>query len=385
MDEVDEIAIFHRSRTDKTYVGPAITNFAGRRLRIANKYIDGAAGYAFADVKGEVVLRQTPAGRVHIKATFLEDDRSFQTITLQKFTGSGQAKEHFTFMPSEIATLLKFLSDLKRVHFPDASKINIGDADLEQLLLKPEQMRRLAEVNQELLITIAKSEITTEDVVTLGFRKRQLREFELLLGDAGYFAAASNKHPQGPEGVWQSFFEANPWIFGCALSLIHFGPLDEKKLEQVVRGFSVSGPGKRVDALLRSHAMISTTCFVEIKRHDTPLLAMEQYRSGVWQPARELAGAVAQVQGTVSAALEGWRAQEAVVDRDGELTGETLFTVEPRSFVICGRLSEFQGEHGVNERRFRSFELFRRNLSSPEIVTFDELYERARFIVEAQR
>jgi hypothetical protein len=86
----------------------------------------------------------------------------------------------------------------------------------------------------------------------------------------------------------------------------------------------------------------------------------------------------------VSAALEGWRTQEAITDADGEPTGETLFTTEPRSFVICGRLTEFQGEHGGNERRFRSFELFRRNLLHPEVITFDELYERARFIVEAE-
>jgi hypothetical protein len=30
----------------------------------------------------------------------------------------------------------------------------------------------------------------------------------------------------------------------------------------------------------------------------------------------------------------------------------------------------------------RSFELFRRNLTQPEILTFDELFERARFIIE---
>jgi hypothetical protein len=39
------------------------------------------------------------------------------------------------------------------------------------------------------------------------------------------------------------------------------------------------------------------------------------------------------------------------------------------------------GEHGVNTEKFRSFELLRRNTFLPEIITFDELYERARFIV----
>ena len=53
----------------------------------------------------------------------------------------------------------------------------------------------------------------------------------------------------------------------------------------------------------------------------------------------------------------------------------------PKSFLVVGSLKEFVGEHGVNAERYRSFELFRRNTLSPEIITFDELYERARFIV----
>lgn len=53
--------------------------------------------------------------------------------------------------------------------------------------------------------------------------------------------------------------------------------------------------------------------------------------------------------------------------------------------MICGSLSEFQAGRGINERKFRSFELYRRNLIRPEIITFDELYERARYIVEADR
>jgi hypothetical protein len=372
------------SQQASTAPPPLIPNFAGRRLRIGNKYIDAGPGYAFCDVKDEVTLRQTPGGRVHIKATFMEDDRAFQTVTIQKFTGSGLAKEHFTFMPAELATLLKFLANVKQVHFPDAGKVHITDADLEQLLLRPDQMRRLVVDDPELLAALARSEITSQDVVALGYRKRQLRVFERLLNEADYFATVLQRHPKGPEDVWQKFFEANPWLFGCGLSLIHFGPLDNRALEQVVRGFSVSGPGKRVDALLKSHALISTTCFVEIKRHDTPLVSADQYRPGIWQPSRDLSGAVAQVQGTVTAALEGWRAQEAITDADGELTDETLFTTEPRSYVLCGRLTEFQGEHGVNERRFRSFELYRRNLLKPEVVTFDELYERARFLVKAE-
>jgi hypothetical protein len=97
------------------------------------------------------------AGRFPIKATFVEDDRSFRTVTIQKFTGSGRAREYFAVLPAEIATLLKFLPNIKRIHFPNEGKINITDADLEELLLNPTQMKRLAVDNQELLAASART------------------------------------------------------------------------------------------------------------------------------------------------------------------------------------------------------------------------------------
>jgi len=384
MDDVSEQEIHLRMRADKTYVSPAFKGFAGEKIRIANKVVDNQGGYEYALVKDEIVIRETPAGRFQIKATFAESSRGIRTLTIQKFTKNG-GKEYFTFLPGEITRLLKFLTDIKRINFPDDGKINISDSDLEQLLLSPEQMKRVAADNQPLLAALARTEVTTEDVIALGYRKRQLRIFERLLTEPAFFEATQEQRALSPEAVWQQFFERNPWIFGVSLSLIHFGPLDGRKMEQVVRGFSVAGPGKRVDALLRSHAVISTTCFVEIKRHDTALVGENQYRPGIWQPSRELSGAVAQVQGTVAYALEHWSSQETIRDVDGNPNGEVLYTAEPRSYVICGSLTEFQTNPGVNDRKFRSFELYRRNLLRPEIVTFDELFQRARLIVEAQQ
>ena len=58
---------------------------SGKTLRIASHLIEGQPGLKFATVKDEMVLRQTPAGRYEIKATFLEDDRSIRTLTIQKY------------------------------------------------------------------------------------------------------------------------------------------------------------------------------------------------------------------------------------------------------------------------------------------------------------
>ncbi|NEJ88855.1 DUF4263 domain-containing protein [Rhizobium leguminosarum] len=378
-----EEEIFRNSRPDKTYASPALKDYAGRKLRVANKVIDGEPGYEFVKVKDELVLRQTEADRFQIKASFLEDDRLFRSVTIQKFTSKGNAKEYFTLGPHEMTALLKFMANIKRIHFPNDGRLNISDRDLEDLRLKPDQMRRIAADNQKLLAAIARNEITTEDVVALSYRKKQLALFERWLSDDDYFDKCAAQRGKGPEGLWQQFLEKNPWILGYSLSLINFGPLDDRKLEQTVRGHDLVGPGKRVDALLRSRAILNTAAFVELKYHRTELVSPDQYRSGIWTPSKELSGAVAQVQGTVAAALTQWGSSVQIMDRDGDPTGETIYTTEPRSFVICGRLNEFETEHGINERKFGCFERFRRNLLRPEVVTFDELYERARLIVDA--
>ncbi len=54
---------------------------------------------------------------------------------------------------------------------------------------------------------------------------------------------------------------------------------------------------------------------------------------------------------------------------------------QPKSYVVVGRLQEFVINDRVNEQKFSSFELFRRNIVNPEILTFDELFERALNIV----
>jgi hypothetical protein len=183
------------------------------------------------------------------------------------------------------------------------------------------------------------------------------------------------------EAVWQKFFEKNPWIFGYGLSYIQLSTLDEKKLEQVVHGHTVSEHGKRVDALLKTRGVISSLCFVEIKTHKTALLNSQPYRAGCWSPSAELSGAVSQVQGTVALAIESIKSKLSLTDDFGNPTGEEAFNYMPKSFIVVGSLHEFVSDHGVNQERYRSFELFRRNTISPEIITFDELYERARFIV----
>jgi len=368
------------------YISRSLPAFSDktRRVRIATKVAGGDEGYEYAKERGEVVIRNKQNAKTCICAKFMEDSRGVFVLTIQKFDnasgmpyGSG-----FSFIGEEIPRLLEFISDIRSVAFESNGPLNITDEKLHERVLTASQARALFIDNEELFAEVIRHAITKEDVVALAYRRRQLEVFEKLLSEEAYFDEIKTKKKCGDERLWQLFFEKNPWIFGYGLQYVYGSTLDQKKLEQVVRGHTAIQPGKRVDALLKSKAIAATLCFVEIKHHKTELLSKQPYRPGCYSPSTELTGAVAQIQATVSFASETLFGRHSIVGDDGFPTGETVFNFAPRSFVIAGSLAEFVGQGGMSEDRLRGFELFRSNLQQPEVFTFDELLERARHIVE---
>lgn len=69
-------------------------------------------------------------------------------------------------------------------------------------------------------------------------------------------------------------------------------------------------------------------------------------------------------------------------DKDGNPTGETIYNFTPKSYLVIGHQGEFATGKGINEDKYSSFQIYRESLKCPEIITYDELYERAKFIVE---
>ncbi|WP_306357155.1 MULTISPECIES: Shedu immune nuclease family protein [unclassified Nocardia] len=226
------------------------------------------------------------------------------------------------------------------------------------------------------------------DVIAMAHRREQVARFRRLLEDDEYFDSEKARFPnRGGEAVWQDLFERNPWIFGVSLSGQLLTSWDSAKLEQVVVGHSVATVGKRTDALLRTVSRIPSMVFAEIKTHRKELLepVRESYRSGCWAPSFELSGGVVQAQGTVHRAVThiGERIQATAAD-GSDIPGEFTYLLRPRSYLIIGSLESLRGEGGgYHQDKIRSFELFRRELVQPEILTFDELLARAEWMVES--
>ena len=387
-DDEDYVA---RKRSDRFYVSRPfkVGREKDRDARIISRVFDDGERSRFDAVDGEIVIRATHDDKVQIKAVVTSDDNAVRQLTLQSFRvykdGNRPNLQYgINLYGAEINELLEFAEFAAKLQVNTSGKLKIDRDALAHVDIDMDEAARawLAK-NPDALREIITSEATSRDVVAVAYRRKQLAIFDRLLHEDEFFDATAAAHFKGRhEALWQAFFEKNRWIFGYGLFHLSAEGFSGEKLEQVVAGSTVATPGKRIDGLLRTRGRVSATCLVEIKRHRTPLLAAKPYRAGAWQPSDELAGAVSQVLMSVDGMEREFQRMLVMRDAEGNPTGEQAVIARPRSVVVCGSLGEFVTDHGVNEERFRSFELYRRHLLAPDIITFDELFERARLIVE---
>lgn len=323
----------------------------------------------------------------HLKYSYVKhlQDEGFKTIDILKHIGlNAKTIEFYSQIDSEYQDIE--FSPLDTIYGKKQSKsikLEITNEQVENMVFTDFQTKQLIEKNPELIRSFIENDITHSDIIALGYRKKQLDIFAKLLNDSEYFNQFKTENEiSKTEQVWQTFFESNPWIFGHGLNYIFSSPLEGRKLEQVVSGYDFNSSGKRVDGLLKTRGLISSLCFVEIKTHETGLLKENFYRKESWSASNELSGAIAQIQRTVDKSLKSISSKIDIKDSKGNLTGEQVFLYQPKSYLIIGSLSEFVGDFGVNEDKYSSFEILRRNMFNPEILTFDELFERAKYLTE---
>lgn len=220
----------------------------------------------------------------------------------------------------------------------------------------------------------------TELLETIVSRKEALELFDKLLEDKQYFASIQKEEKE--EKVWQDFFEKHKWIFGLNLNLYFLSSLDKKKYEQVVSGHTFNSAGKRVDGLLKSNGLMSAFHFCEIKTDTTAILhSGKAYRADSYSISSEFAGAIAQTQKTVFKAMYEIKSKQVIRDVDGYDTDEIVYNYLPHATIVIGSMNEFYKDDKLNEQRYASFELFRKSLLNIQVITFDELYARAKAIV----
>ncbi|GGB98946.1 Shedu immune nuclease family protein [Cellulomonas carbonis] len=334
----------------------------------------------------EYTVTDVPGGRYQVKVLLAREAGQIKDLWIQRVPApgtDGRTSQVLNLKRDDAMRFAEFMCSLASVPMEaDAERIRVDDDLLRDVFADPDLLGRLYEDRRDAFRAMITSDASARDVIAITHRRQQVTRFRRLLSDREFFDdEATRLH--GPERVWQEFLESNPWVLGVSLGAQLFTGFDSARLEQVVAGASIAGPGKRADALLKTAGRVRSLVFAEIKTHATPLLDRE-YRPGCWSVSREVSGGVAQVQGTVQRAVAQIGQRLPVTAEDGsEVPGEYTYLLRPRSFLIVGDLGQFIGQAGGHDpAKFTSFELFRRQLLEPEIITFDELLARAEWLVD---
>ena len=278
-----------------------------------------------------------------------------------KITLSTDATRAFHETIKELALLL----EERGIHYGvrdftlvDRNALVVDDANKAEIIRKlldanygEDVWAQLVENNPDIATRLANSKIHEDRVATL-------RRFEAMICNSAL-----------RESDWQDFFEENTWIFGYGL---RYQVLRVIQAQPNYGGADITGSGgQRGDFLTATEAETKYTCLVEIKKPSTHLLLHEQYRNGAWSISKELSGAISQIQANCAQ----WEISDSRAERNRERLGNT-YTISPKGIVVIGNTGELRDWDMRS-----SFERFRRELRCPEIVTYDELLERARFIV----
>lgn len=249
--------------------------------------------------------------------------------------------------------------DIQRLSVVDPDTVYIAEGEKRETILRlleqeGEQFWAAIEgLKPGLIETIARAR--THEV-----RSNAVKEFEQHLAADDW-----------SEGEWEDFFRANKWIFGHSLD---YRFLSEIQGQPHYGGTDVTGSGaQRGDFLMASEAATRFTVLVELKKPGSDLLGTTKYRNGAYELGKDLTGGVSQSQSN----CRTWVREGSLQPKNMEmLIAENITIAEPKGFLVIGQTSQLD-----NTDKKVTFELFRRNLHNPEIITYDELLERARYLI----
>lgn len=349
----DEIEYIANSRTNALYTYPA-KNGTGAYAKLVGDS---------EQVIGEIDV--TSRCKLAVSAFYINDRANFGTFKITKL----QYHKRYGWRPDgyvqvnhfQAAQMKEFVAIISSLDLRDAKKarLTLDDIHISALSVLLTSTRGAALIRE-----LASSPELHQDIYAVAAKRAALSEFERNLSE------------DLSEPEWQQFFERNAWIFGHGLNYVFLNKA-ASKLEAQTTGSAFDHAGKRTDGLLLTKAEVSQYVLVEIKKSDTALLHETSYRSGCWGVSKELSNAVTQIQKTTFD-FARTRVRDELKDELGNDSGQSVYAIEPRSYLVIGNLAQVRG----NTDKIACFELFRRNMRAPEILTFDELFQRARCIVE---
>lgn len=396
----NDLYYFKQRNPEKIYVSKAFPYLHFSRVlttekRYIKKVLEKQDTSEFVEVEGEIILENRPTyfAKYQVNAVvYSHKDTNLLEFTLQRFIEtpgklSPVKDTAFSFTNKEFTELLRFLSDVKFLDFSDKERfvidsekfshhkilLNLTEPNPNKILVDKkfgDLVNKFEELDlqerENFLETLKNKVLTKTDLDILTGRKDGLEQFKNFL---------CSESPIN-ELEWQDFFKNNSWIFGYGLDYKFLSILQK---EASVSSIDIGGKNEvKADFLLGDN---NFTVIVELKRPDTPLFDNAQNRSESWRLSKDLIYAVSQIL-TQKAEWEV-KSQTTQFNSDGNPIYQS--TYNPKAILIIGNTQQFGGDNKDNLMKRKTFELFRRNSRDIEIVTFDELLEKAKFIVSDNR
>jgi hypothetical protein len=324
------------------------------------------------------------ASKTLMKIVYFKENDDIEGIEIIKVVKDIE-KQKIKFSKFDLQQLRCFLEFINSIDLKSISERRIILAENSLDVLDKETKRKISTllsgteglgIIKELLDN---GLITGQDLVNTGYRKQQLEIFRKLLYEnfiqeyKNKFCTATTKD----EVVWQYFFNKNQWIFGYGLDYRFQGILQK---EFHASDTSASGRDGVIGDFLMGDNKFTT--FVELKLPTTELFGSKTNRANTWKLSNQLFDSVSQI-------LEQKASGQLKIENTRELVDDNYNVINQHSYdsktiLLIGNWDEVDSTsepEGIKKTKRKTFELFRRDSRNIEVLTYDELYQRATFIV----
>lgn len=322
------------------------------------------------------------APRTMLKAVYIKDKNDIEGIEIIKVSNVKTEKvllSKFNF--AQLKSFLAFISEIDLKGITERRLKILDDQELDFDTIKSVKTLLSKNGGSEIVETlINEGIITSKDIVNTAFRKRGLQIFKRLISENDYwkvYATENSQSTHSEEKTFQYFFEKNQWIFGYGLDYRYQNILQR---EAHLSDAQLNGKNTVIGDYLLGDKMFTT--FIELKKPSTNLFGNSTNRSNSWKLSNDLIDSFSQI-------LEHKASGQIRLVQNQFIKGEPLQqkSFDSKVILVIGNWNELDESSSTLEReiKMKTFELFRRDSRNVEIITFDELYDRATYIVEGNK
>lgn len=297
-------------------------------------------------------------------------DREFVII---EFSGSDKGVNEFWKM---ISFLYAYKELVDVGNFTNQYRVTNTDQYIAEFKTKLEY---------EKIVQLKEMDLSEEIIknLLLDTRKDAIEVFKEFLITDNYietYKSSHNINEQGEEAAWHHFLKNNDWILGLNIDIKFIREFTSEVNLGIQNTGGVGSP--KLDLM----GISDYTTLVELKTSNTKFFTDKKRNTGranTWSFSTDFIDGISQCLGQ-KFDWDKCHKNKDLINGSEILSQDKHRTVDPKTIFIIGNKEK---ELSINSRdgdviiKRETLERFRRNNRNIEILSFDELYERAYFIV----